>query len=44
MTGKVIGGKSFTGSVGYVMKQDATVLDSEGITPPNVRDMYGAGF
>lgn len=39
MIGKVIGGQSFAGTVGYVMKQDAGVLDSEGITPPNVRDM-----
>jgi len=39
MIGKVIGGTSFAGSVGYVMKRDAEILDSEGITPPNVRDM-----
>lgn len=39
MIGKVIGGKSFAGTVGYVMKQDAKILDSEGITPPEVRDM-----
>jgi hypothetical protein len=39
MIGKVIGGKSFAGSIGYVMKQDAEILDSEGITPPEVRDM-----
>lgn len=39
MIGKVIGGKSFAGSVGYVMKQDAQILDSEGVTPPGVRDM-----
>jgi hypothetical protein len=39
MIGKVIGGKSFSGSVGYVMKQDATILDSEGVTPPEVKDM-----
>jgi hypothetical protein len=39
MIGKVIGGKSFVGSVGYVMKQDAQILDSEGVTPPDVREM-----
>ncbi len=39
MIGKVIGGTSFAGTVGYVMKQDAEILDSEGITPPEVRDM-----
>ena len=39
MIGKVIGGTSFGGTVGYVMKQDAEILDSEGITPPEVRDM-----
>jgi len=39
MIGKVIGGKSFTGTVGYVMKKDAVLLESDGITPPNVKDM-----
>lgn len=39
MIGKVIGGKSFAGTVRYVMKQDAIVLDSEGVTPPDIRDM-----
>ncbi|MDR2912523.1 MAG: relaxase/mobilization nuclease domain-containing protein [Alistipes sp.] len=39
MIGKVIGGKSFAGSVGYVMKRDAEILDSEGVTPPEVKDM-----
>jgi len=39
MIGKVIGGKSFAGTVGYVMKKDAGILDSEGITPPNVKYM-----
>jgi type IV secretory pathway VirD2 relaxase len=39
MIGKVIGGTSFGGTVGYVMKSDAKILDSEGITPPEVRDM-----
>ena len=39
MIGKVIGGTSFGGTIGYVMKSDAVVLDSEGITPPEVKDM-----
>lgn len=39
MIGKVIGGKSFAGTVGYVIKQDATVLDSKGVIPQDVRDM-----
>jgi hypothetical protein len=39
MIGKVIGGKSFGGTMGYVMKSDAQILDSEGVTPPEVRDM-----
>jgi len=39
MIGKVISGKSFAGTVGYVMKKDAEILDSGGVTPPEVRDM-----
>jgi hypothetical protein len=39
MIGKIIGGKSFAGSVGYVVKKDAEILDSEGVTPPEVKDM-----
>jgi hypothetical protein len=39
MIGKVIGGTSFAGTVGYVMKRDAEILDSEGVTPPEVKDM-----
>ena len=39
MIGKIIAGSSFGGTVGYVMKQDATVLDAEGVTPPEVADM-----
>ncbi len=39
MIGKIIGGTSFSGTVGYVMKNDAQILESEGITPPEVRDM-----
>lgn len=39
MIGKIIVGSSFSGTVGYVMKQDMTILDSEGVTPPEVADM-----
>lgn len=39
MIGKIIAGSSFDGTVGYVMKQDATILDSEGVTPPEVAEM-----
>lgn len=39
MIGKIIAGRSFAHSVGYVMKKDATVLDAEGVTPPEVKDM-----
>lgn len=39
MIGKIIAGTSFTGAVGYVMKKQSRVLDAEGVTSPNVRDM-----
>lgn len=39
MIGKVIAGSSFVGTVGYVMKEQSRVLDAEGITPPDVREM-----
>lgn len=39
MIGKIIAGRSFAHSVGYVMKKDAVVLDAEGIMPPQVKDM-----
>lgn len=39
MIGKVISGKSFGGTVGYVMKKDANILDAKGIMPPEVKDM-----
>lgn len=39
MIGKIIAGRSFGHSVGYVMKKDATVLDAEGVEPPQVKDM-----
>jgi len=39
MIGKIIAGTSFAGTVGYVIKEQSRVLDAEGVTPPNVRDM-----
>ena len=39
MIGKIIAGSSFGGTVGYVMKQDATVLDAEGVTPLEVANI-----
>lgn len=39
MIGKIIAGRSFAHSVGYVMKRDATVLDAEGVSPPSVKDI-----
>ena len=39
MVGKVISGSSFSGTVGYVMKEESRILDAEGITPPEVKDM-----
>ncbi len=39
MIGKIIAGSSFAGTVGYVMKEQSRVLDAEGVTPPDVRDM-----
>lgn len=39
MIGKIIAGSSFAGPVGYVMKEQSRVLDTEGITPPDVRDI-----
>jgi hypothetical protein len=39
MIGKIIAGASFAGTVGYVVKKQSRVLDAEGITPPNVREM-----
>lgn len=40
MIGKIIAGSSFAGTVGYVIKEQSRVLDAEGVTPPNVREMY----
>ena len=39
MIGKIIAGASFAGTVGYVMKEQSRVLDAEGVTPPDVREM-----
>lgn len=39
MIGKIIAGSSFSGTVGYVMKEQSRVLDAGGVTPPDVRDM-----
>ncbi len=39
MIGKIITGSSFVGTVGYVIKEQSRVLDAEGVTPPNVREM-----
>ena len=39
MVGKVISGSSFSGTVGYVMKEESLILEAEGIMPPEVKDM-----
>ena len=39
MIGKIISGSSFSGTVGYVMKEESRILEAEGITPPEVKDM-----
>ncbi len=39
MIGKIIAGSSFAGTIGYVMKEQSRVLDAEGVTPPDVRDI-----
>ena len=39
MVGKVISASSFSGTVGYVMKEESRILEAEGITPPEVKDM-----
>ncbi len=39
MIGKIITGSSFAGTVGYVMKEQSRILVTEGITPPDIRDM-----
>lgn len=39
MIGKVISGSSFSGTVGYVMKEESRILEAEGVMPPEVKDM-----
>ena len=39
MVGKVISTSSFSGTVGYVMKEESRILEAEGIMPPEVKDM-----
>lgn len=39
MIGKIIAGSSFAGTVVYVMKEQSRILATEGITPPDVREM-----
>lgn len=39
MIGKIIAGTSFTGTIGYVIKEQSRILDAERVTPPNVREM-----
>ena len=39
MVGKVISASSFSGTVGYVMKEESRILEAEGIMPPEVKDM-----
>lgn len=39
MIGKIIAGSSFAGTVGYVMKEQSRILDAEGVTQPDARDM-----
>ena len=39
MVGKIISASSFSGTVGYVMKEESRILEAEGIMPPEVKDM-----
>ena len=39
MIGKITTGSSFAGTVGYVMKKLSRILDGEGVTPPDAKDM-----
>ncbi|WP_289092029.1 relaxase/mobilization nuclease domain-containing protein [uncultured Bacteroides sp.] len=39
MVGKVISGSSFSGTVGYVMKEESRILEAEGVMPPEIKDM-----
>ena len=42
MVGKVISGSSFSGTVGYVMKEESRILEAEGIMPPEVKQRQNA--
>ena len=39
MIGKIISGSSFSGTVGYVMKEKSRILEAEGIVPPDAKRM-----
>ena len=39
MVGKVLSASSFSGTVGYVMKEESRILEAEGVMPPEVKDM-----
>ena len=39
MIGKIISGSSFSGTVGYVMKETSRILEAEGIVPPDAKRM-----
>ena len=39
MIGKIISGSSFSGTVGYVMKEKSRILEAEGIMPPDAKRM-----
>lgn len=39
MIGKIIAGASFAGTVGYVIKEQSRILNAEGVTPPDIREM-----
>ena len=39
MVGKVRSASSFSGTVGYVMKEESRILEAEGVMPPEVKDM-----
>ena len=39
MIGKVISGSSFSGTVGYVMKEESRILEAEGVMPPDTERM-----
>lgn len=39
MIGKIISGSSFSGTVGYVMKEESRILEAKGVMSPEVKDM-----